>query len=145
MFMDLDRPSVWWFMDHSDHHVAQTEEEAALWWAKTRSWEYGTLRCTVRATLEVSGTYPREQNLWRGFFLTFISLCPLSSEGLCSLLLFGQSHTLTQGRVSEGQIRDATERGCAPGHMTSGFLPREKRRDMGCNPASSGLPKGVVD
>jgi hypothetical protein len=41
--------------------------------------------------------------------------------------------------------RKSIGRGCAPGQMTRGFLPRGKQRDVGCNPASNVLPKGAVD
>jgi len=42
-------------------------------------------------------------------------------------------------------VRCVTGKGSTPGQMTRGFLPRGKQRDVGCNPASSGLPKGVAD
>ena len=57
--------------------------------------------------------------------------------------------SLARGGVGEenrcAMHRKLTGKGSAPGQMTRGFLPRGKQQDAGCNPVSSGLPKGAAD
>jgi len=57
--------------------------------------------------------------------------------------------SLARGGVGEenrcAMRRKLTGKESAPGQMTRGFLPCGKQRDAGCNPASSGLPKGAAD